>query len=337
MKVSIYDVASKCGLSVVTVSRVINNASSVREGNRQKVLQAMKELNYIPNSAARSLARGKTGVVGLVLTTLQDSIFDGVVKEANVQLEAHGYFLALSIDDVNKQRESGSEDPANFLFQEDRVDGVILLSPRHEELYAEALSSKGIPYVLVDNDLSHIEAPMVRVDNYTGGYMAAKHLIELGHSRIGHLYGPDMYLSARERRRGFMKAMEEANLKPVIETQGDFNIRDGFHIVNEWMSQGVEITAMAAADDFLALSAIQALQKHGRRVPEDISVIGYDDQEFASQIYPALTTIKQPADQMGREAVNRLLARINGREIKDSFIELKPQLVVRESTSKFTP
>jgi len=172
MKVSIFDVAKKSGLSVVTVSRVLNNSSSVRAKNREKVLQAMKELNYQPNASARSLARGKTGIIGLTITTLHDSFFDAVVKEINDRLAAHGYFLTLSI---SKSHEDAFH---RSLFQEDRVDGVILLSPIDEDEYILELKKKKIPFIMIDNSKNNPSVSSVLVDNFKGGYEATKHLID---------------------------------------------------------------------------------------------------------------------------------------------------------------
>lgn len=159
---NIHDVAKKSGLSVVTVSRVINNSPSVREGNRRKVLSAMEELNYQPNSAARSLVRGKTGVIGMSITNFNDSFYDRVIRVVNRKLAEQGYFLALSIAE-------NEDEGVNFLFQKDRVDGIILLSPLEEKEYVEELKRKNIPFVLLDNQLQHEDVPSVVVDNYQGG------------------------------------------------------------------------------------------------------------------------------------------------------------------------
>lgn len=162
MKVSIFDVAKKSGLSVVTVSRVLNGAESVRENNRQKVLEAIKELDYRPNAAARSLASGKTGIIGIIVTTLQDSFFDAVVKELNEILAMHGYFLAISIS-------TGIEsDDSHYLIQEDRVDGLILLSPMEEDNYIVELKRRGIPYVLIDNQKPENDTYSITIDNFKG-------------------------------------------------------------------------------------------------------------------------------------------------------------------------
>ncbi|TCZ77705.1 LacI family transcriptional regulator [Paenibacillus albiflavus] len=348
MSVSIYDVAKRSGLSVVTVSRVINQASSVRESNRQKVLQAMKELNYRPNSAARSLARGKTGTIGLVLATLQDSVFEGIVREVNEQLEELGYFLALSID---HSFNSKLNRVSNYLFQKDRVDGIILLSSIHEVEYIQELRSKKIPFVLIDNHDLSVKATMIRVDNYAGGALAAQHLLDLGHRDIGLIYGPQHLLSARERKQGFEQVLADNGITPVISTEAEFEIGDGFRVAQNWIKQGVHLTAIATADDFMAWGVIQAYHEAGLRVPHDMSVIGYDDQDFACDVHPSLTTVRQPTESIGREAVKRLAAMLNqdlevgkseveGQATtqglyheRQELIKFQPQLLVRSSTS----
>jgi DNA-binding LacI/PurR family transcriptional regulator len=327
MKVSIFDVAKKSGLSVVTVSRVLNNSISVRQKNRDRVLQAMKELDYQPNAAARSLARGKTGIIGLTLTTLQDSFLDAVVKEINDRLAELGYFLALSIS-------SGDDDSfGRTLFQEDRVDGVILLSPLRENEYVLELKKKKIPFVMLDNQQRNPSVPSVIVDNFKGGYEAAKHLIGLGHRRIGHIRGPEPFLSSRERERGYLAAMKEAGLKPIVE-QGSFSVSEGYRIAKGWIDSGTLPTAVFAADDFVALGVMDALKNEGISIPSQVSVVGFDDQSLASEFVPALTTVRQPAEEVGRTGVDLLLKTMSGNVGKRNMtVILEPELVVRKSTA----
>ncbi|MHA6533143.1 LacI family DNA-binding transcriptional regulator [Paenibacillus sp. BAC0078] len=328
MKVSIFDVAKKSGLSVVTVSRVINGAGSVREKNRQKVLEAIKELDYRPNAAARSLASGRTGIIGLIVTTLQDSFFDAVVKELNELLALHGYFLAISVS-------TGiGSDESHYLIQEDRVDGLILLSPMKEDNYIVELKRRGIPYVLIDNQQPGNDSYSITVDNFKGGYAAASHLLELGHTSIAHLCGQEMFRSTRERRGGFLKALEEKGLAPFEIVHGDFEIANGYDTARRWLSEGKLPTAVFAGDDNIALGVINALMEAGIRVPEEVAVIGYDDHIIASQLRPHLTTLRQPADKIGVAAADMLLKRISGTMKRGGGIRIDPELIVRESTSR---
>jgi len=328
MKVSIFDVAKKSGLSVVTVSRVLNNAPSVREKNRDKVLQAMKELNYQPNAAARSLARGRTGIIGLSLSTLHDSFFDAVVKEISDRLEEQGYFLALSI--VTGREESMHR----LMLQEDRVDGVIMLSPIKEDESMFELKKRNIPFVMLDNQQPGTSAPSVIVDNFKGGYEATRHLIELGHKQIAHISGPQFFLSSRERERGFRQAMEEAGLTPFAVEQGMFQIKSGNQIASAWVASGNLPTAIFAADDYIALGVMDAFKNAGIRVPNDVSVVGFDDQIIASEFRPMLTTVRQPAEKIGRLGVELLLGMIRGSSKRNHTVQLDPELIIRESTAR---
>jgi DNA-binding LacI/PurR family transcriptional regulator len=330
MKVSIFDVAKKSGLSVVTVSRVLNNATSVRHNNREKVLQAMKELDYHPNASARSLARGKTGIIGLTLTTLQDSFLDAVVKEINDRLAEHGYFLALSIS-------TGYEETfQRSLFQEDRVDGVILLSPIQEDEYMMELKKKQIPFIMIDNQQRNSSVTSIIVDNFKGGYEATKHLIELGHAEIAHIAGPDPFLSSRERERGYLFALEEAGLKPFGVERGTFDISSGYRIAQGWIKSGKIPSAIFASDDYIALGVMNALTNAGLHIPRDVSIVGFDDQIFASEYRPMLTTVRQPADKIGRSGVELMLAAINGTSKRNVTVQLEPELIIRESTARKT-
>lgn len=327
MKVSIFDVARQSGLSVVTVSRVINNAPSVRAKNRDKVLQAMKELGYHPSAAARSLARGRTGVIGLILATLQDSLFDAIVKEISDRLAEHGYFLALTVD-------TGANGGAGrLIYEEDRVDGVIVLSPMQEDGYEQELLQKRIPYVLVDNQQPSPAAPSVVVNNDKGGYEAARHLISLGHRHIAHVAGPSEFLSSMERERGFVRALGEAGLEPWRIERGGFDTETGYRVASSWIAAGKLPGAVFAADDHVALGIIDACKNAGLRVPRDLSVVGFDDQFLATALRPALTTVRQPADQIARRAVELLLAAIGGETHGGSAVQVDPELVVRDSTA----
>lgn len=329
MKVSIFDVAKKSGLSVVTVSRVLNNSSSVREKNKEKVLQAMRELNYHPSAAARSLARGKTGIIGLTLTTLHDSFFDAVVNEINDRLIGHGYYLALS---VSKNAPGTVHRP---LFEEDRVDGVILLSlsPRDEDEYISDLTKKNIPFIMIDNSMSSPSVTSIIVDNYSGGYEATKHLIDLGHTEIAHIAGPEEFLSSRERERGYLAALADAGLKPYLLERGTFEIPSGYQIAMKWIKAGQLPPAIFAADDYMALGVIDACLNEGISIPGDVSLVGFDDQVLASEFRPMLTTIRQPADKIAATGVELLLAAIHDPSTSKVTKQITPELIIRESTA----
>lgn len=324
MKVNILDVARKSGLSVVTVSRVLNNFPTVREKNRQRVLEAMKELDYTPNAAARTLASGKTKVIGLIATTLLDTFLDEVMRGIADELELHGFFLALS---VSNER----HDNNHHLIQEERVDGLIVLSPVHEAEYITELQKRQIPFVLVDNQMETAVSSVI-VDNDKGGYDAAKYLIELGHTHIAHIRGPQFFRSAKDREQGFLRALAEAGLTPFAMDGGNFTIKEGYRIMRSWIEQDRLPTAIFAGDDHLALGAVNALSEAGIRVPDQVSIIGYDDQFFASELKPYLTTIRQPAQQIARQTVAIMLNQISNPLAQNMTVKLEPELIIRDST-----
>lgn len=332
-KISILDVVAKSGLSLATVSKVLNNAPTVRESNRQKVLQAIKELDYRPNPAARSLARGATKLIGLTLPGLNDTFYDNIVQSVNKSLEANGYVLALSV--FSHVQASEPDAGSNFLFQEDRVDGIIVISPLDENPYLLELKRKKIPFVVIDNQIDPSNVLSVNVDNFTGGYEATRHLLELGHTRISYVGGSENYKSARDRRKGFETALEEAGRIPVAVTNTSFSIRSGFDAAKAWIRSGSIPTAVFAGEDGLALGVMQAFQDEGYRIPKDVSIVGYDDQTFSQQIHPRLTTIRQPMEQMGEHAVRLLLQMIQGAAKRQASVLLKPELMVRESSTEY--
>ncbi|WP_127530872.1 LacI family DNA-binding transcriptional regulator [Paenibacillus kobensis] len=327
MKINIHDVARRSGLSVVTVSRVLNGSASVRERNRQKVLDAVQELGYRPHSAARSLSSGKTGIIGVIVGTLQDTFFDTIVQQLNETLAHHGYYLALSVTHGGTDHDGG-----HYLIQEDRVDGIILLSPTEETARIAELTRRGIPYVLIDHQLPEHDEWSVTVNNYTGGQAAARHLLELGHRSIAHLSGSGLYRSTLERRSGFLDEMHSAGVEPFELVAGDYAVQFGYDTARRWIDEQRLPTAVFAGDDHIAFGVINALTEAGLRVPADVSVVGFDDQSLASQLRPYLTTVKQPAAAIGVAAADMLLSRIGG-ETVSSPIKLEPELIIRQSAS----
>ncbi|MCX7747272.1 MAG: LacI family transcriptional regulator [Clostridia bacterium] len=328
MKYNIYDVAKKSGVSVATVSKVLNNAETVRESNRRKVLQAMSELNYTPSATARSLAKGKSGVIGLVIQTITDTFLQQAIMAINDTLEANGYFLALS---VIPQMYEETVNP--YLFQQDRVDGLLLLSPLHEDEYILELKGKKIPFVLMDNQKYNPSVSTVLVDNYKGGCDVTNYLIGLGHKKIFHIKGPDVFLSSREREKAYKDTMIKAGLEPIVVETLQFEFEDGYKITKKLIQENNLPTAIFAADDHLALGVIDALKEDGFRVPDHVSVAGFDDQSLASQLHPLLTTVRQPAEEMGKKGVELLLKIIKGDLKRSATIKLEPQLIVRQSTA----
>lgn len=220
------------------------------------------------------------------------------------------------------------------MIQEDRVDGLILLSPVEEERFVSELKKRNIPYVLIDNQLSENNASAITVDNYNGGYEATRHLLELGHTKIAHLCGLDVFTSTKERRQGFIDALQEAELEPFAIVEGDYSMDFGYQTAKKWLAENNLPTAVFAGDDYIAIGLINALMEEGIRIPEQISVVGYDDQNIASQLRPFLTTMRQPADRIGLAAADMILRKISNQSKRTTGLKLKSELIIRQSTAQ---
>lgn len=331
MKASIYDVAKKSGISVVTVSRVINNAPTVRQSSIDKVMKAIKELDYSPNAAARSLAGGKSKVIGMVIPDITDPFIMSVVIAVGEQLREKGYFLTLAVagEDTDVEEQIGK-----FLFQPERVDGIILLTPLFENEFISLLQSRSIPFVILDNQNYPFTVSSVVVDNEKGGYDAASALYQTGHKRIAHIGGPENLLSARDRANGFLKALEEVGAICYGIEKGDFSIESGYSTMKKWHETGLLPDAVFAGDDHIAFGVLDYLREQGLSVPKDVSLIGFDNHPFCSQLHPMLSTFSQPAEMMALKGVDLLLKTMSGELKRHTIIKLEPLLIQRQSVKE---
>lgn len=323
-KVSMEDVAKYCGLSTVTVSRVLNNASTVREYNRQKVLDAMRALNYVPDAAARTLAKGTTGIIGMITPRLQDPFFNHIVQEVNNCLICHNMFLAISVT---------ANQGCDYILQQQRVDGMIVLAPGMEDVFVPRLKASSVPFVVLDSHSREPDYSCVLVDNIDGGYQAGQHFLRLGHTKIGFIGGPLSMVNSAERQQGLEQALKERNLSVFCSERGEFTFRDGYQIMTRWILNDMVPTAVFAADCNLAIGAITALKEHGISVPEQVSVCGFDDEPLAREYVPALTIVAQPVAELAECAVTQLLGWIGGDRPGQLVYRLKPKLVLRDSTA----
>lgn len=330
MAVNIYDVAKRAGVCVVTVSRVINGVASVRESNRQKVLRAMDELGYTPSAAARALARGNSGVLGMLVPILTDPFMAEVVTGAAETARRYDLLLMLCITGED-EKEVGA---AVKMYSEGRVDGMLVLAPASRSLAPRLRKSKA-PFVLLDQDSPSSSAVSVTVNNFQAGYLATKHLIELGHRRIGHLSGTPTYQSSSDRVRGFEAAMHEHGLpfKEMIRPC-HFNPMAGYLVAKQWLSESDRPTAIFAADDQMAFGVYQAAGDLGLDIPRDLSLVGVDDNPLCQYVGAGLTTVRQPMREMGSLGVHLLDRMLAKEDISGTIRVLEPQLVVRGSTGR---
>jgi LacI family transcriptional regulator len=326
--VTIFDVAREANVSYSTVSRVINN-KGVSAEKRERVMRAMAKLGYVVNLQARSLAGGQSHIIGLLVHSLTVEYFGEIARGVDDEAAAVQYDLML----YTTHRHKGRESVYVTRLTRNLVDGLLLVLPRNAETYLETLRHRHFPYVLVDHQGLGFEVPSVGAKNWQGGYDGTRYLIDLGHHRIGFITG-DMTLGcARDRLAGYQQALSDAGLpiEPELIQEGDFLQPRAFARANDLLDLAQPPTAIFASNDISALGVMDAVRNRGLRIPEDCSIIGFDDIPQAAQVYPALTTIRQPLAEMGRVATQLLLSYIDHPDAAVKRIELPTELVIRQS------
>ncbi len=326
-KANIYDVAKLAGVSHQTVSRVMNHHSSIRPSTKERVLKAMKELDYQPNLAARALVTTKSNMLAFLMA---DTVLYGPVGMNNAmerQARQNGY-LVVTLSVIPGDQESLNEALTSLRVLQ--IEGLVTIALPPESVKTATEYFPDIPMVSLDTyDIGN--AHSVGIDNFEGGYLATKHLLDLGHKKVLHVAEQVDSFEAQSRRRGYEKAMSELKLKPEV-IQGDWTADTGLKIGVD-LNLGVGgYTAIFAANDYLALGLMKALRLRGIQVPGDISLIGFDDIPEATYLTPALTTMRQDFKGLGESAMNNLLSELTADQppIQQRLV---PEIIVRESTS----
>lgn len=327
---TIKDVAKHAGVSTSTVSHVLNKTRYVSEDVSQRVMAAVEELRYAPSALARSLKVNNTKTFGMLVTTSTNPFFGEVLKGVERRCYEQGYNLILCNTEGDIDRMHANLDT---LLQK-RVDGLLLMCSEVEsqgfDLFAR---HKPVPTVVMDWGPMHFPCDKIQDNSHRGGYMATQYLIAKGHKEIGCITGVLDKLTAQQRYSGFTQAMEEAGLSinPDWVCAGDFECEGGEKAFEELYARGPLPTALFVCNDMMALSVINAASKKGISVPDDLSIIGYDDIKLAKYMTPSLTTIHQPKYRLGQQAVDTLLDKINSKRDDNRVIQLEPTLVERDS------
>lgn len=329
---NIYEVAKLAGVSLSTVSRVLNGKTSVNSTFREKVEKAMAELNYRPSNVARSLANKRTNSVGLLIAELNTPFFGEMMKAVESTLRAANKHVIITVGHHELQAE---QEGIEFLISRE-CDALILYSEAIPDTDLIELNNK-LPISVVNRLIPSLEDACIYLDNEAGGYLSARHLLDLGHSKIGYIAGPDSRGDARLRMQGFVRGMTEAGYKEkdLIIYHGDYTEKSGIAGIKELLNTHPTLTAISCANDWMASGAMSWAREHNIRLPDDLSVIGFDNILFAHHLYPKLTTIRNPIDLMGKMAANYILNNVyeQKRQIENVF---QPKLVERHSTSPLT-
>ena len=332
-RTTIKDIAQAAGVSTTTVSHVVNNTRYVDPETRSRVLQSMAALGYQPNFLARSLRKGESKTIGLIVPDAANLFFAEVARKIEDYGFQQGYSVILCNSDNNPEKQTSY---INTLLAK-RVDGVIFISSGGADNDLARLLANQVPVVVADRDVPLELADVVLVDNEQGGYDATRHLIELGHRRIACITGPHELSPSMQRVEGYRRAMQEFHLElnPDYIVAGDFTFHSGGLAMDLLLKRFPRPEAVFVSNDMMAFGAMSAIRKAGFEIPDDISVVGFDDIELSSAIIPALTTVAQPFDDIALQVTRLLVQRmIDKRNGDNQRLILKAALVKRESAGK---
>jgi DNA-binding LacI/PurR family transcriptional regulator len=329
-------VAAAAGVSRGTASRALNGGVNVSRPALDAVLKAAEELGYRPNLAARSLALGRSDSIGLVVSETDERLFAepffaAVVRGVHAELAAAGRQLVLTFSQSAEERAQVSRFAAGR-----HLDGVILISLHGDDPLPRSLVADGIPVVMAGRGSERDRRAgvwWVQADNRGGSRTAVEHLLRIGRRRIATIGGPADMTVGRDRADGWRDALQAAGLEPerALLRRGDFSQLSGRDATEALLAAVPDVDAIFAASDLMAFGAIEALRAHGRRIPDDVAVVGFDNAPAAARHLPPLTTVEQPVEQMGRLMVRMLLARISGEPVEDRHVALPTRLVLRET------
>ncbi len=324
---NMYDVAKLAKVSHQTVSRVVNNFPSMRPETRARVERAMEELGYRPNKAARALVTQRSRMVGILASDL--SLFgpSGMLQAMEFMARQNDHIaVSCSVDpESDESVAEGIEHLADL-----GIDGLIVLVPQTKAVAAARKKLGKVPVVTVDS-MYRLDELSVSVDNFSGGQTATQHLLSLGHTNIVHISGPKSWFEATARSSGYAAAMLAEGHRPYI-VDGDWTADSGYSIALEMSFAKHGVTSVFAANDYSALGVLKAARQRGIRVPEDLSVVGFDDVPESGYFVPSLTTMRQDFAELGRQALSLLLAQLDGNPESHSR-PIVPTLVLRDSTA----
>jgi LacI family transcriptional regulator, galactose operon repressor len=327
---TIYDVARLAGVSTATVSRALNGTGQIAPATRAAIDAAVARLGYHPNTAAQSLVTRSTQTIALLLPDITNPFYAALVSGIQDRALEAGYTMLLCTTEGDPER----EEQYLSLLRAKQVDGVLVdglvLPPDRITRFVR----DGLPIVCLDRDIDSTLVPLVQVDNRLGARLATEHLLSLGHERIAHVAGPPDLGISEERIEGYRDAHRTAGIRldPELISVGSFTEEGGYEAARSLLASRV-FTAVFAANDLSALGVLSALAEAGRRVPDDISVVGFDDLRLSRFTTPPLTTVHQPAGEIARHATDLLLELAGGRKVDRMLHLLEPELVVRRSTA----
>jgi LacI family transcriptional regulator len=325
---TIEEVSHLAKVSTATISRVINNSGPVHAQTRNRVLKAIEELGYKPNPMARGLALNRSGGIGVSIGSLGSPYFGQLLMGTEQVITASGRHLLVSTGNSDAKLEQAS---VRFL-TERQADALIVHTDDTSDETLISWAAGPVPLVIFGRYISELADSCIYLDNESGGYLATKHLLDNGHRQVAHIAGPLDAQDSRARLHGYRRAVEQAGLAFAedLVVEADFAEDGGSRAVHRLLNRNLRPSAIFAANDQMAVGAMRALYELGLRVPDDVSLVGYDDVVFAAFLVPGLTTVRQPLFEMGQAAAHLALRKLGQKEpeVKQKF---EPELVLRQS------
>lgn len=337
MKITIKEIAKEAGVSIATVSMIINNKDkTITEATRLRVLDVVNKYNYIPNAMAGSLVTQRTQLIGLILPDITNPFFPYIARGAEDKAKEAGYSIIFCNTDDNIE----SEEKYIKMLTNKTVDGIIIAHSSNSEKTPEMLKKCKVPIILIDRDFNSLNiCGKVLVNNFEGAYDGVNYLINKGYKKIAYLSGPLKTMTASDRLKGYEKALRDngINVDKKLIKNGYYKIDWGRAGINELLLENVKFDAIFCGNDLIAIGAIKELKNNGFIIPKDIAVMGFDDIYLAALTEPPLTTIRQPNYQMGYMAMELLLKNLeNSKDLHNKCdletVTLKASLIKRDST-----
>lgn len=328
---TIRDVAKLAGFSIATVSRVINQNGYVNQHTEKKIKECMLQLQYTPNSLARGLASKKTDTIALIIPDITNPFFSELARAVEDTANSFGYTLILGNSDGHEEKAFQYVN----IFKQRFVDGIIFASHQLKTCEINQLSNFGIPVVTLDRAFNNTITPSFQVNNYYGAVMATEHLIEIGCKKIAHISGPDNINTSMERYQGYVDTLNKINrYNPALIVHGDFRLESGLKATQVLLEEHPDIDGIFSANDLMAVGAVKTLLRSGKKIPEDVALIGFDGIALMNVIEPEISTIAQPIYELGSLTVRQLISLIHDKEPPNGNVveEFDTQLIVRAST-----
>jgi LacI family transcriptional regulator len=332
---TIKDVALRAGVSVTTVSHVVNDTRHVSAKGRERVELAIRELGYVPNAMARSLKSNTTSTLGMLIPNSSNPYFAEIVRIVEDRCFGAGYTLVLCNTDDEPHRQSVYLQ----VLAERRIDGLIVVSTGagDDDSLVTQLHGLRVPTVLVDREIADPTCDLVETAHMQGGLLAVRHLLSLGHKRIACIGGPVGVMPSEQRIEGWRMALAEAGTAPNADAllwRGGFTSQGGYEAMHAILRTEQVPSAVFVCNDLMAIGALRAAHESGVRVPDELSIVGFDDIELSAYTSPPLTTVAQPKERIGALAVDMLLERVGGKRRDARKVVLQPELRVRASTAR---